>query len=92
MCGSTIQVCSENSAQNQCLSTTDVDLEDFIAKRSLTDIDVELESFDKTLELQNNLLELAKVLLSIKATSTDAEHTFSICADIFQSVLFLRQY
>ena len=67
--------------QNDLSSETNFDslnvnLDDFTAKKMKSSIDFEIEEFEKTKKLGTDLLSLARVLLSVKATSTDIERTF----------------
>ena len=63
-------------------SDEEIDLEKFKAKATKTELDEEIETLRKNFTLGTNLIDLARVLMSIKATSTDAERTFSICGMI----------
>ena len=57
-------------------------MDDFAAKRQKSFIDYELDEFKKSKKLGEDLLSLAKVLLAVKATSTDIERVFSTCGII----------
>ena len=72
----------QQKSQDPMLDTMDVDLTQFTAKKSKATIDYELDRFLETKELGDCLMELAKILLAVKPTSTDVERTFSICGII----------
>ena len=83
LCEISPEIVPENSdIKTSIIDTMDVDLAEFTKKTVRFSIDFEIEEFADSKKMGENLLRLAKVLLSIKPTSTDVERTFSTCGQV----------